>query len=155
MRLRVASGKITEIDAIVTDEGDWLFDADNYYDKSTAENWDTLPPEQRSSRDVLIGAANAYGTIFEVPHIDTIPFGSPCGRIEGGAYVDDCTIGFPTGNTDHALTHRTFVVDELKGSINMYCYLDVGLTPTSPDSHLLRMVNGKIRYVHAMTIWDR
>jgi hypothetical protein len=152
-RLRVKAGKITEVDAIVTDTGDWLFNAKTYYEKSTTEKWDTLPIAERSTRQELINCANAYGAIFEVPHTDTIPFGSPCNRLEGGSYTQTCNVGFPTGKTNHKLTNRDFVVDVAMGTINMFCYLDVGIKPTSPDSHLIRMVNKKIRYVHTLTIW--
>jgi hypothetical protein len=154
MRLRVVDGKICEIDAIVTDSGDWLFNAKRYLDTATVQNWDTLPLAQRSSRQTLINCANAYGAIFEVPHTDTIPFGTPCSRLEGGTPAV-CTAGFPTGSTNHKLSHRDFVVDVNKGVISMFCFLEVGgkIVP-KPDSHLLKLINGKIRYVHTLTIWD-
>jgi hypothetical protein len=154
MRLRIVDSKVAEVDAIVTDSGDWLFNAKNYLDTANAQKWDTLPLSQRTSRQILINAANAYGAIFEVPHKDTIPFGSPCSRLEGGTPAV-CTAGFPTGSTNHKLSHRDFVVDVDKGVINMFCFLEVGgKIPPKPDSHLLRLISGKIRYVHTLTIWD-
>ena len=154
MRLRVVDSKVTEVDAIVTDTGDWQYNAKRYLDSATAQKWDTLPQSERTSRQLLINAANAYGAIFEVPHTDTIPFGTPCSRLEGGTPVV-CTDGFPTGSINHKLSHRDFVVDVDKGVINMFCFLEVGgTTPPKPDSHLLWLINGKIRYVHTLTIWD-
>jgi hypothetical protein len=154
MRLRVVDGNVAEVDAIVTDSGDWLFNAKTYYDKSTTESWDTLPPAQRSTRQTLINAATAYGSVFEVPHTDSIPYGTQCNRLEGGSYTQSCNVGFPTGSTNHKLTNRDFVIDVKMGTINMFCFLDVGKKPTSPDSHSLRLIGGKLRYVHTLTIWD-
>jgi hypothetical protein len=154
MRLRVVDSKVTEVDAIVTDTGDWLFNAKRYLDTATVQTWDTLPVSERTSRQILINAADAYGAIFEVPHTDSIPFGSPCSRLEGGTPAV-CTMGFPTGSTNHKLSHRDFVVDVDKGVIDMFCFLEVGgEIPPKPDSHLLKLIKGKIRYVHTLTIWD-
>jgi hypothetical protein len=150
----VVSGKIAEFDAIVTDSGDWLFNVKTYYDKSTTEKWDTLPLAQRSTRQTLINAANAYGSVFEVPHTDTIPYDNPCNRLEGGSYTQSCNVGFPTGDTNHKLADRDFVVDVTMGTINMFCYLVIE-SIRAPDSHLLRLVNGKMRYVHTLTIWGQ
>ena len=39
-RLKVVDGKIVEVESLVSDEDDWLFDADNYLKYSSTEKWD-------------------------------------------------------------------------------------------------------------------
>ena len=41
-RLYVDNGKITRIDSLVTDKGDWLFNANNYLKVSKTEDWSVL-----------------------------------------------------------------------------------------------------------------
>jgi len=63
-RLRVNHDKIVEIESMVTQEGDWLFNADNYIKWSPGEDWGTIPAVQRDTRGTLIAAANAYLDAF-------------------------------------------------------------------------------------------
>jgi hypothetical protein len=63
-RLKVVDGKISEIETLVTDKGDWLFNADNYLMYSQKEKWDAIPAAQRSDRQTLINAASAYFDVF-------------------------------------------------------------------------------------------
>jgi hypothetical protein len=46
-RLRVNHDKIVEIESMVTQEGDWLFNADNYFKWSPGEDWGVIPAAQR------------------------------------------------------------------------------------------------------------
>jgi hypothetical protein len=48
-RLFVDGGKITRVDSLVTDEGDWLFNANAYLKYSSAEDWTAPAPEARIS----------------------------------------------------------------------------------------------------------
>src|SRR5258708_18977571 len=59
-RLRVNHDKIAEIESLVTQEGDWLFNADNYFKWSPGEDWGVIPAGQRDTRATLVAAANAY-----------------------------------------------------------------------------------------------
>ena len=43
-RLRVNHDKIVEIESMVTQQGDWLFNADNYYKWSPGEDWGVIAP---------------------------------------------------------------------------------------------------------------
>jgi hypothetical protein len=146
-RLKLDGPNISEVESLVTDEGDWLFDADRYLQYSSQEDWDVLPAEQQNTRDELIAAANAYFNIFSDP--DTVvPWGTPCTRLEGGqGYTGStCDVGIPTGIT---FADKRFVVDRDIGSV-------VGLVRFGgpgglPDSHLFRVISGKIRYVHTLT----
>jgi hypothetical protein len=156
-RLRVNHDKIAEIEIIWTTTGYWLFNADNYLKYSSAENWGPIPAEERDSRGTLVAAANAYLDAFLEQKIDQVPWGFPCVRVEGGAYTgrgtptDSCEVGVPAGVN---IVNRRFVVDEVIGSVVVFCTFGAG-GPTggsgSPDTHLFRVENGKLRYVHTLT----
>jgi hypothetical protein len=145
-RLTLHEGKIFEINTIVTDQDDWNFSASSYLNLSKNEKWDTLPTAQRSDRQTLINACNAYfDKIFDWTK-DTIPWHSDCYRIEGGKepVAKPCSQG-TEGNSVNT-TCRTYVTDLAKGAINIYCYFGFG-----PDSHLFRLVDKKVLYIHTMT----
>src|SRR6202167_3403765 len=63
-RLRINHDKIVEIESQVTQQGDWLFNADNYYKWSPSVDWGVIAPGQRDSRGALVAAANAYLDAF-------------------------------------------------------------------------------------------
>jgi hypothetical protein len=154
-RLKVDHGEISEINSLITKEGDWLFNADNYLKYSTAEDWRVLNPEERVDRETLIAAGNAYFDHFSDRTVE-IPFGTPCARLEGGMYTArdfndpnaSCTIGFPEDKLQ--MVDRSYVVDEEMGTVNIF--LLFGNPPGAPDSHTFRLVNGKLRYVHTLTL---
>jgi len=154
-RLKIEDGKILEIDSLVTDKGDWLFNADNYLKYSKAEDWRVLNANERVDRQALINAGNAYFDHFSDKAVP-VPFGTPCARLEGGAYTarsfDDpnatCNIGFPEDKLP--IVDRSYVVDVDMGTVNIFCRF--GNPPGAPDSHTFRLVNGKLRYVHTLTL---
>jgi hypothetical protein len=156
-RLRVNHDKIAEIEILWTTTGYWLFDADAYLQYSSTENWDPIPADERDTRGTLVGAANAYLDAFLEAKIDQVPWGFPCVRIEGGAYTgtgspdDSCEVGVPSGVN---IAHRRFVVDEVIGSVVVFCTFGAGGPDGgsgSADTHLFRVENGKLRYVHTLT----
>ena len=166
-RLRIILDKITELEVIWTTKGHWLFDADSYLKYSVPEKWDEIPAGKRDSRETLLYAANSYLDAFLDGNPDIVPWGTPCVRIEGGAYTepggetpkshcaalpgDPTKIGMPSGVN---IANRRFVIDETIGSVLVLCTFGAG-TPGggsgAPDSHLFRMENGKPRYVHTLT----
>lgn len=156
-RLRVNHDKIAEIEILWTTTGYWLFNADNYLQYSTEENWDPIPAEDRDTRGTLVAAANAYLDAFLEGKIDLVPWGFPCNRTEGGAHTgngspeDSCEVGVPSGVN---IANRRFIVDDVIGSVVAYCTFGAG-TPDggsgAPDTHLFRVENGKLRYVHTLT----
>ena len=152
-RMRVIAGSITELEMMVTDEGDWLFNPQVTFERSSSEDWGILPAAARSDRATLISAANAYfDQFFSGPNSIDVPWGSPCNRLEGGAYTgdgspdDSCNVGVPTGMN---ISHRRFVVDEAMGAVVGFVRFGPNLIP---DSHLFRLENGKIRFVHTLTV---
>ena len=156
-RMRINHDKIAEIEILWTTTGYWLFNAENYLKYSSAEDWGPIPAERRDSRGTLVAAANAYLDAFLEGKIDQVPWGFPCVRIEGGMYTgkgepnDSCEVGVPSGVN---IANRRFVVDEVIGSVVAYCTFGAG-GPNggsgAPDTHLFRVENGKLRYVHTLT----
>jgi hypothetical protein len=150
-RLRINHDKIAEIESLVTQQGDWLFNADNYFKWSPAEDWGVIPPERRDSRDTLVAAANAYLDAFLEKKVDLVPWGYPCNRTEGGVRTgkglpeDTCQVGVPSGVN---IVARRFIVDETIGAVVAFCTFGVG---GLPDTHLFRVENGKLRFVHTLT----
>jgi len=156
-RMRVNHDKIAEIEILWTTTGYWLFNAERYLQYSSIENWGPIPAEERDSRGTLVAAANAYLDAFLEGKIDLVPWGFPCERIEGGAYTgtgsadDSCEVGVPSGVN---IGNRRFVVDEVIGSVVVYCTFGQGGQgggSAAPDTHLFRVENGKLRYVHTLT----
>ncbi|MBN2244201.1 MAG: hypothetical protein JW793_16055 [Acidobacteria bacterium] len=156
-RLRVNHDKIAEVETLWTTTGYWLFDADSYLKYSSTEDWGPIPAEKRDSRGTLVAAATAYLDAFLEGKIDRVPWGFPCVRTEGGAYTgtgspnDSCEVGVPAGVN---IANRRFVVDEVIGSVAVFCTFGAG-SPAggsgAPDSHLFRLENGRLRYVHTLT----
>lgn len=137
-------------DNIVTDEGDWLFDAERTAYYASREDWGELPESARSDRTTLIAAADAYLDLFRDKTVD-VPWGTPCARLEGGIYTgrgeqsDSCNVGVPDGVD---LLERRYIVDEARGAVNVF--LEFGASKR-PDSHTFRVENGKLRYIHTVT----
>jgi hypothetical protein len=156
-RMRINHDRVAEIEIVWTTTGYWLFNANNYLRYSSSEDWGPIAPEQRDSRGTLVSAANAYLDAFLEGKIDLVPWGFPCERIEGGAYTgtgspdDSCEVGVPSGVN---IANRRFVVDEVIGAVVAYCTFGAG-GPNggsgAPDTHLFRVENGKLRYVHTLT----
>jgi hypothetical protein len=150
-RLRVNHDKIAEIESMVTQEGDWLFNADNYFKWSPGEDWGVIPAEQRDTRATLQAAANAYLDAFLEKKLDLVPWGTPCNRTEGGIHTgkgvpeDSCQVGVPAGVN---IVARRFIADETIGAVVAFCTFGVG---GLPDTHLFRIEKGKLRFVHTLT----
>jgi hypothetical protein len=125
-RMRVNHDKIAEIEIIWETKGYWGFNVDNYLKYSSTEKWDTIPADKRDTCGTLVSAANAYLDAFLEQKKDLVPWGYPCVRTEGGMY---------TG----------------RGTDKDSCDVGVPAGSGAPDSHLFRVENGKLRYVHTLT----
>ena len=156
-RLRVNHGLIAEIEILWTTTGYWLFNADNYLKFSSDEDWGAIPAAKRDTRATLVSAANAYLDAFLEGKKDLVPWGYPCNRTEGGMHTgtgvatDSCDVGVPSGVN---IANRHFVVDETMGAVVAFCTFGAG-GPNggsgAPDTHLFRVEDGKLRFVHTMT----
>ncbi len=155
-RLDVDGGKVTRMDSLVTDEDDWLFNAADYLKYSKAEDWAVLPVDDRVGRQELVDAANRYFDFVFLDQGIRPPWGAPCARLEGGAYTnadgsdeDTCRIPAPLGEL--FIVNRTFVVDEEMGAVNVFCRFGDS-AKGMPDSHTFRLVNGRYRWVHTLSV---
>jgi len=156
-RLYVDNGKVTRIDSVVTQQGDWAFNADNYLKYSKAENW-KITPKQRTGAEAMINGANAYLDLFS-DKFRVAPWGQPCARLEGGAYTNHsadindpkstCKVGIPNGVL--YLVNRDYVVDDVQGVVNVFCRFGDSKTGMV-DSHTFHYVNGRFRFVHTLSV---
>jgi hypothetical protein len=143
-------GTISGFDVIVSDQGDWLFDASKTLYFAQREDWTDIPEAQRNTRDELRAAADAYLNLFKDKSVQ-VPWGTPCSRLEGSAYTgkgqpdDSCAVGVPD-NIDMA--ERRYIIDPVVGSVAVF--LKMGPNKR-PDAHVFRIEGGKIRYVHTVT----
>lgn len=152
-RLYVDDGKITRVDSLVTDEGDWLFNANAYLKYSSAEDWSA--PARPDSESTLINAANAYLDLFSDKFVER-PWGIPCARLEGGAYSNPdndpnatCAVGIPDGVL--YINNRDYLVDEEMGVVNVFCRFG-NSENGMPDSHTFKLIDGEYRYVHTLSV---
>ncbi|HWK42732.1 MAG TPA: hypothetical protein VNR60_12485 [Croceibacterium sp.] len=152
-RLYVHQGKVIRVDSIVTQTGDWLFNANAFLKYTKQEDWTPLFKYQLTSPSEMIRGANAYLDGFADKFTD-IPWGTPCSRLEGGAYTNrdndphaSCELGMPPGVL--YITHRDYLIDEEMGVINVFCRF--GGRENAPDSHTFRYIDGKFRLIHTLT----
>ncbi|KXX75406.1 hypothetical protein MMYC01_209500 [Madurella mycetomatis] len=157
-RMVFTDNKASLIETIATKPGDWLFNATGYLHWNSLENWDPIPPEEQDTREVIQAAGDAYFHRFNNVSFP-VPFGTPCARLEGGAYTDTrrsgnntCGLGLPSTLT---VTNRRYVVDEEMGAVAIYLGfpgLDRSVPEKAmPDSHFFRVEGGQIRYIHTVT----
>jgi hypothetical protein len=154
-RLYMDHGKVIRVDSLVTDKGDWLFNANAYLTYTKKEDWGALNKYQKSDPAQMIRGADAYLSSFSDKFMD-VPWGAPCARLEGGAYTNrkgdpnaSCEVGIPPGVL--YIVNRDYLIDEDKGVINVFCRFGDSRSGM-PDSHTFRFVDGKIRGVHTLSV---
>ncbi|KAJ9156606.1 hypothetical protein NKR23_g1192 [Pleurostoma richardsiae] len=149
------SGKASLIESVVTDAGDWLFNATGTLDLNAGEDWAPIPAGKRESRAAIQAVGDAYFDRFTGNTSVVVPWGPPCYRLEGGLPArgtlqgDDCVQAWPSGIY---VPYRRYVVDEELGAVDIFVGFP-GLDRTQgdapmPDSHFFRVEGGKIRYLH-------
>jgi hypothetical protein len=158
VRLKVEENKISEIEAVVV-RGDQVLDVPAIL-ATEDQDWNILPPEQRSSRLAMIAVADDYFELFvkdEKRKVSDLAYSGFCDRWENGAITTkggmnqdvpmprhDCS---PEGFADMTETHgpRRFLVDEEKGIVVAY----VLFNNMWPDFHMFRMNNGLVVWIQA------
>lgn len=83
VRLRVREQKIEEIETLVVLNTGTLFNPDRIA-AARPELHDVLPPDQRGSREELVGVANSYFNAIEQANGDLVPAVDECLRFENG-----------------------------------------------------------------------
>jgi len=149
--------KISSIDTIASTTNSWLFDAKKTLQHVLSEKWDPIPEAKRDSRTTIQAAGDAYMSMWDnATASDAVPWGTPCTRLEGSAYTgtgspnDSCKPGIPSNHSQAPNTHRRYVVDEVMGSVSIFCVWEHMMM--AADSHEFRLEGGKLRYVHTMTV---
>lgn len=154
-------GKVSKIESVVTDKGDWMFGAAEHLAVTRTQNWGEIPKDRRDTRAVLQAAADAYLDNWGDPTLP-VPHGTPCARLEGRINTGSRN---PEGNTCDMgafpqklkVGHRRYVIDETIGAVSIFHnfpWLDAGLPvdPGTPASQMFRIEGGKTRYIHEVTV---
>lgn len=141
---------IAMIDTIAATTGDLFFNAAQTLSYIKQEDWAT-PAAKPESRDVLKKAVDAYLDMWTDKNAaDSIPWGSPCERVEGSMLTKPCNGALPRGGSAKPNSMRRYVIDEVMGSVDALCAFDS--LGDMPDSHEIRLVGGKVKYVHTITV---
>lgn len=154
-------GKVSKMESVVTDEGDWVFGATQYLEGTRAEKWDEIPAGKRDSREVIQAGIDAYLNNWGNPDLP-VPHGTPCARLEGRLNTgtrnpagQNCTMGaFPQRLN---VTNRRYVIDETIGAVAIFHnfpWLDatVPVDPGTQAAHMARVEGGMNRYIHEITV---
>lgn len=142
---------ITSIDTVAATTGDLFFDAAKTLSYIRAETWTPLPSSSQSSRALLKSIGDAYLDMWtNTTAADTISWGTQCERVEGSMYTSPCGANLPHGGSKKANGMRRYVIDETAGSVQISCQFDS--LGAWPDSHEIRVEEGKVRYVHTVTV---
>jgi hypothetical protein len=153
--------KVSKMESVVTDAGDWVFGAAEHLAVTQVEKWDEIPAEKRDTREAIQAAADAYLNNWGEPTLP-VPHGTPCSRLEGRMSTaarnptgQACTMGaFPQKLN---VSNRRYVIDETMGAVAIFHnfpWLDAGLPkdPGTPASQTFRVEGGKNRYIHEVTV---
>jgi len=156
-------GKVSKMESVVTDAGDWVFGAAEHLAVTRVENWDEIPKEKRDTRAVIQAAADAYIDNWGNPDLP-VPHGTPCARLEGRMHIttnrnparNACDMGaFPQKLN---VTNRRYVIDENLGAVAIFHnfpWLDASqpsVDPGTQASQTFRVEGGKNRYIHEVTV---
>ena len=156
-----SGGKVSKIESVVTDTGDWMFGAAEHLAVTKGETWDEIPKDKRDTRAAIQAAADAYLDNWGDPTLP-VPHGTPCARLEGRINTgaknpasNSCNMGaFPQ---KLKVGHRRYVIDETLGAVSIFHnfpWLDAGIPvdPGTPASQMFRVEGGKNRYIHEVTV---
>jgi len=156
-----ADGAITKLESVVTDDGDWLFNATAHLEWNKQETWTPIPEKERDSREVIQAAVDAYLDNWAKPDLP-VPHGTPCARLEAGLYTGEGKLGANTCDMGAFpeplnITNRRYVIDETIGAVdvfNDFPWLESTLKPGehTASSNMLRVQGGKVRYIHEITV---
>ncbi|KAF2750400.1 hypothetical protein M011DRAFT_484228 [Sporormia fimetaria CBS 119925] len=158
-RLFVADDRVTSIQSVISDAGDWLFNATGHLYWSSTETWTPIPEPLRDTRAIIQAAGDLYLDSWGNGSLKA-PYGTPCHRIEGGAYTDTRRTGnntcfMPEFPQPFKITKRDYVIDEVVGGLgifNDFPFIDMMRPDGTTSTNLFRIEEGRIRYIHEVTI---
>ncbi len=145
------TSSIALIDTIAATTGDLFFNASKTLGYIQAESWTTISDvSKRPSRDLLKMVGDAYLDMWtDKTAADKIPWGTDCERVEGSMLTKPCGKSLPRGGSSKPNGNRRYVIDETLGSVDVLCSFDS--LGNMPDSHEVRVEDGKVKYVHTVT----
>ncbi len=141
---------IASIDTIAATKGSLFFDPAQTLKYIQAEDWSPLTGE-KPSRELLKKFGDAYLDMWtDKTAADSITWGTQCERVEGSRLTKPCGASLPHGGSAKNNGNRRYVIDETIGSVDVLCSFDS--LGSLPDSHEIRVVDGKVKYVHTITV---
>jgi hypothetical protein len=154
LRIKLVSGKITEIETIVVHPGDYKVSGSNFNSNteamiksaSTVKWEEAVPADQRATRDEITSWMDKYFRVFPRGVCNVT---SDCKRLEnGGGNFDcgagaSCATGAPTGTPE--LDPRLILADTETG-------VGVGFTMfmENADMHMFKMYGDQVHAVQAV-----
>ncbi|KAL2167451.1 hypothetical protein VTG60DRAFT_1202 [Thermothelomyces hinnuleus] len=145
------TGVLAQVDTIAATTGSLFFDAAKTLGYVRNQSWAEIPEAQRPSRELLRQVGDAYLDMWTDPTAaDSIPWGADCERVEGSQYTRPCGAQLPRGGSQRNNGNRRYVIDEVVGSVDVLCSFDA--LGSLPDSHEIRIEDGKVKYVHTVTV---
>jgi hypothetical protein len=163
------SSVISMIDTVAATTGDLFFDAKKTLGYIQKEDWSEIVEGKRPSRELLKKVGDGYLDMWTDKNAaDSIPWGTECERVEGSRkssvletgkmrnaetmieYTNPCGKSLPRGGSAKQNGMRRYVIDEVMGSVDVLCQFDS--LGAWPDSHEIRVVDGKVKYVHTVTV---
>lgn len=122
------------------------FDATKVLGYMEGENWEEIVQTERTGREVLIGAVQAYLDWYAgKKEIESVPLAKPCSRLEGTMYSSDVCSMVTNGEVgqSYAMTEKRYVADEVLGGVNVMFE-----GSRTVESFMFRVQDGKLRHVH-------
>jgi hypothetical protein len=156
----ISDEKVTLLQLVIADSGDWLFNATSHLYWTKQENWTEISKEKQDSRVAIKAAADAYLDSWADGSVK-VPYGTPCARLEGGAYTGNKNT---STNSCHmpefpkpfaGASNRRYVIDEEMGGVGIFDnfpFIDTTRPEGTPSVNFLRIEGGNIRYIHETTI---
>ncbi|KAF2021443.1 hypothetical protein BU24DRAFT_446456 [Aaosphaeria arxii CBS 175.79] len=162
-KLVLANDKVTNVLSVISDAGDWLFNATVWLDWTKKEKWDAIPESKHDKREVIQAAGDAYLDSWADGKVP-VPYGTPCQRLEGGIYTgsrnqtsNSCVMPeFP--KPFKGALNRRYVIDQQYGAVaifNDFPFIDVDKPDGTASTNFVRVEGGKIRYIHENTVCTR
>jgi hypothetical protein len=151
LRHTTNGSQVTLIDVIAATTGSLSFNAAKTLGYIEKEDWSSIDASKWDSRATLQAAADAYLDMWtNASAYNAVPWGTPCERVEGSSLNSPCTVGAPKGGSTNRNNMRRYVIDQSLGSADVLCnFAAVG---SVADSHEFRLENGKLRFVHTITL---
>ena len=150
VRLRVnEDGDLTDIESYIARSAEFFHNPAGVPEED-GDDWEALlEPDERTSREAMIAAGNAYFDMFFDPQGTEVPFATPCNRWENGTRTtqDDCSNMGPAGAGGMQMTHRRFPIVDLDAGIVVGFVL---FADRLLDFHMFKMRDGQITQIQSV-----